>query len=226
MTYTTHSWIRDGHHLNSTHWQQWKAQQPPLDIYLQHVLLGICLGDAHVFRTSTHAAIKFEQGALQKDFVYHLFTLLQNWRWITHLGIRYTSCGTIKSYWFKTFSHSEFTPYYISLYPNGCTSRCVPVTCLQRIGLSPIVLAYWMICDGSLHRDGRTLTLHTQCWNREQQTILQDMFYSTYGWKVHCRRHKGRYWVLEIPARYSQECARYSSPWILESIAYKIPRLR
>lgn len=224
MTYTSRAWIRHGYHLNSRYWQQWKLQRPPLAPYLQHCLLGICLGDAHVFRSSRHAALKFEQGAHQYEFIQHLFILFQQWRWMPTLGIRYTSTGDIKSYWFKTFSHPEFTPYYTALYPVGHTSRQIPTMCLHRLGLSPIVLAYWIICDGSLHRDGRTLTLHTQCWTYTQQQELVSLFYTFYGWHVQCRRHKNKYWVLEIPAPYSDACARYISPWILPSFAYKVPR--
>lgn len=71
---TTHSpWIRDGYHLNSTYWQQYKRTLPPLSPYIEQCLWGMCLGDAHIARTGRHAYVKFEQGAAQVQLMSHLF---------------------------------------------------------------------------------------------------------------------------------------------------------
>ena len=43
--------------------------------YLSEVAVAMVLSDATMYKVSTHALIKFEQGYLQKDFLFHLFNL-------------------------------------------------------------------------------------------------------------------------------------------------------
>jgi hypothetical protein len=53
---------RDGHHLNSKYWQEWKKNLPALPSTLMEVAVGMVLSDACMYKVSTHALIKFEQG--------------------------------------------------------------------------------------------------------------------------------------------------------------------
>lgn len=71
------------------------------------------------------------------------------------------------------------------------------------------------MCDGSLHRDGKTVTLHTQCWDYMEQCVLAASMYHQWGWRVTIRRHKTVYWCVEIPPMYSRELRDMVSPWML-----------
>ena len=114
---------RDGHHLNSKYWQDWKSKLPPLSNDLQEVLVGMILSDACMYKKSKHPLIKFEQGYLQKEFLYHLFSIFKTYCFMLEPGIRLTlnghRKGLIKSYWFKTFSHSYFDPLFDLFYRDG-----------------------------------------------------------------------------------------------------------
>jgi hypothetical protein len=59
---------KDGHHLNSKYWQEWKQNLPALPSESVEVAVGMVLSDACMYKVSTHALIKFEQGYLQEQF--------------------------------------------------------------------------------------------------------------------------------------------------------------
>lgn len=104
---------RDGHHLNSKYWQDWKKKVPPVSTTLFQILVGIVLSDASMYRVSKHAYLKFEQGVDQKEFLFHLFDVCKEYCFITEPSARYYTStqkqGEIKSYWFKTFSFTSFS---------------------------------------------------------------------------------------------------------------------
>lgn len=98
---------KDGHHLNSKYWQNWKKNVPIMNENLFRITIGMVLSDAGMFRTSREAAIKFEQGAIQKDFLYHLFHLYESYSFIIKPGIRYSTKNTYEVK--KTFTHKSFS---------------------------------------------------------------------------------------------------------------------
>lgn len=104
---------RDGHHLNSKYWQEWKHNLPPLPEELREIAIGMILSDACMYKKSHHALIKFEQGYLQEAFLRHLFLMFKNYCFMIEPGKRLTLYGDrkglIKSFWFNTFSHYSFT---------------------------------------------------------------------------------------------------------------------
>lgn len=138
---------RDGYHLNSKYWQEWKQTLPeiiPSSILFQ-ALIGIILSDATMYYTSREALVKFEQGVSQKEFIDHLFSIFKVYCFIIEPGKRYhirgPKEGEIKSYWFKTFSHSSFTKIWDIFYTDNKKSMKKPqiiliVNALTEVGLS------------------------------------------------------------------------------------------
>lgn len=56
--------------------------------FLFQVALGMVLGDATMYRVSREAIIKFEQGAIQKDFLFHVFKLFSEYCFMLVPGTR------------------------------------------------------------------------------------------------------------------------------------------
>ena len=75
--------------------------------------------------------------------------------------------GEVKSYWFKTFSPKSFSIIWDLFYDtsNDVTKKTIGILLnhLDEVGLT-----YWVIGDGSLHREGRVLTLHTQGFSHDR----------------------------------------------------------
>lgn len=79
---------RNGHHLNSKYWQNWKNNLPNLPKELRDIAIGMILGDACMYRVSNHALIKFEQGYKQLDFMLHLFEKFKQYCFMEEPGKR------------------------------------------------------------------------------------------------------------------------------------------
>ena len=73
----------DGYHFNSTYWQTYKQTLPKLPQDSFEIAVGMILGDATMYYISHHALIKFEQGAKQKDFLFHLFQVFSPYCFMT-----------------------------------------------------------------------------------------------------------------------------------------------
>jgi hypothetical protein len=102
---------RDGYHLKSKYWQEWKKRLPALPLELKEIAIGMKLSDACMYKKSKsqHPLIKFkfEQGYLQEEFLLHLFTIFKPYCFMNEPGKRITLDGVrkglTKSFWFKTF---------------------------------------------------------------------------------------------------------------------------
>jgi hypothetical protein len=205
----------DGHHFNSAYWQNYKKTLPPLpketfDIAVGMVTFGdrMILGDATMYHVSREALIKFEQGHKQEEFLFHLFDLFSPYCFMRKPGIRLHRDGTPKSFWFKTFSFSDFTRLFSLFYEKTTVSfyyvkgkqkkRIIPG--IIRDYLTPKGLAYWIMCDGSLQNDNRTMILHTQSFTFEENLVLSSELNSLFNLHSRVLLHKKQYYVLHIPS--------------------------
>lgn len=196
--------MRDGYHLNSKYWQDWKKNLPKIQPhdFLFQLRMGMVLSDAGMSRVSREALMKFEQGENQKEFLFHLFEMCKMYRFITAPGIRYhihgQKKGTIKSYWFKTFRHESFSNIWDLFYINN---KKVIQKGLILNHLNEIGLAYWVMGDGSLHREGRTLTLNTQGFSLEENQILSRELNEKFGFHTKVIKHKDTMNVIQFRAK-------------------------
>ena len=221
---------RDGYHLNSKHWQNYKSQIKPLPENHFNILIGMLLGDATMYYVSREAYIKFEQGWKQKNFLDHQFDLFSGYSFMIEPRPGYKRDGTtLKSYWFKTFSFHEFTRLYSLFYQkiDGKVKRkkMIEKGFLTKY-LTEIGFAYWVMCDGSLDsKTKKTLTLHTQCFDENQNLILSSELNEKFGLQSHVIPHKKKYFVIEIPGRDSKLVHNLIEPYLISSMRYKLPRI-
>ena len=214
--------IIKGHHVNSKYWQDWKKQRPNLKENLFQLCIGIVLSDATIYHISKEAYIKFEQGYAQKNFVDHLFTIIKEYTFIENYGIRYSkkSNHVVHSYWFKTFSHPTFTKIYSLFYVNNKKSiqNSIILNYLEEEGL-----AYWIIGDGSLHRDKRVLTLHTQSFSFLENLIISNELNFKFLLNSRVIIHKSKY-VIQFTSKDANRIHDIIKDHIINDIKYKIPR--
>lgn len=215
--------VRDGYHLNSKYWQSFKRALPRLPQHLVEVAIGMVLGDASMYKVSTHALLKFEQGYAQLAFVLHLFDLFKVYCFMMEPGLRKTLSGPRKglpkSFWFKTFSHYSFTPIWNLFYVDGV--KCIlPGLVLNHV--TAVSLAYWIMCDGSLN--GNIMILHTQGFSKEENDILCSELNQKFGFHSSVISHKGKYWVIKLPSRDAGKLRDLISPHMIDSMRYKLPQ--
>jgi hypothetical protein len=215
---------RDGFHLNSPHWQNYKANLPMLPKNLFDVAFGMIISDATMYRVSKEAYIKFEQGYAQKALIDHLFNLFATYCFMTDPGIRMDiskgpRSGLVKSYWFKTFSFPCFSILWDLFYLDG---KKVIIKGLVFNHINNVSLAYWVMGDDSL--DGQTLQLNTQGFTKEENVIISEELNAKFDLNSRVIVHKGKYFVVQFPYTDGPKLNAIISPHMLPSFSYKVPR--
>jgi len=214
--------MRDGYHLNSKYWQYIKKNRPDLNSKLFNIAIGMLLGDAAMYRVSKNALIKFEQGYLQKSFIYHLFDLFKDYTFMLEPGKRIDlhhplRQNEVKSYWFKTFSHNTFNELWDLFYIKG--KKGIP----DNLQLSAECISYWIMCDGSLAKDRKTMILHSQSYSFEDNTKLSTLLNVHWGLQSKVIQHKAKYHVIKIPSSDNLLLNSLISKHIIEDMSYKLP---
>lgn len=217
--------IRDGHHLNSKYWQEWKNKLPALSAELIEIAIGMVISDACMYKNSTQALIKFEQGYKQEEFLLHLFYLFKGYCFMLEPGKRKflygVKKGSVKSLWFKTFSHYSFTEIWNLFYIDN--SKKIINKNLIKMHLTARGLAYWIMGDGSLQSDKKTMILHTQSYSYVENLTLSKELNEKFGFRTEVIPHKIKYWVIKFNSKDATILCKLISPYVHSSLAYKIP---
>jgi hypothetical protein len=93
---------------------------------------------------------------------------------------------------------------------------------LVRDFLTPKGLAYWIMCDGSLQKDNRTLILHTQSFSLEENTVLARELNQKFDLHSRVISHKTHYYVIEIPRHDSDTLIALVEKECIPSMLYKL----
>jgi len=222
---------RDGFHLNSKYWQEHKKKLPPLPAELFQIAVGMILSDACMYKVSNHALIKFEQGYLQEEFLFHLFSLFKEYCFMIEPGKRIQQNGDIfrkgliKSFWFKTFSHVYFDSLWDLFYKSCSTSKST-IKSINKGLISNYLtergLAYWVMGDGSLNK--KSMILHTQSYSEEENLILSKELNEKFEFKiVPPAGFKQKYRVIVFNSEDTVLLSKLIKPYIIASMSYKLP---
>jgi len=138
--------------------------------HLHEVIIGCCLGDLNVRKQTNFACLRFIQGIVNKDYIYHLselFSSYSNMKTPKHyefLDKRNTKVNTSIS--FHTYSLPCFNYYYDLFYVDRV--KRIPL----NIGevLTPIGLAYWSMDDG--YKNGNGFMFCTDSYTLSEVEIL------------------------------------------------------
>jgi hypothetical protein len=218
---------KDGFHLNSHYWQNYKKSIPLLPQDLFDICVGMILGDASVYKVSSEAYLKFEQGYKQKQFIDHLFHTFKNYCFMENpkarLQIRGDKEGELKSFWFKTFSHKSFTNFWDLFYERS-KKKTIP----ERLILDHLNgkgLAYWVMCDGSLQKYNKTIILHSQGFNHQENQLLSCELNTKFNLHTKVIAHKNKYSVIQTHVNDCSTLYKILNPYIIPSMRYKLPKL-
>ena len=88
--------------------------------------------------------------------------------------------------------------------------------------LTPIGLTYWIMDDGSLQNDKKTLIIHTQSYTEKEVNLLSFELNKKFELDSKVIIHKKKYWVIKIPSNYFEKLLKLIKPYIHPSMNYKI----
>lgn len=195
----------------------------------KEILIGTLLGDATIqVRQPGNCYIKFEQVYRQQDYLFKLFEIFQQF---VGTGPKYRIIRNDfhKDYgvscWFRTCGLYELK-YYVNLFytvdKKGKRKKIVPKN-IHKL-LTPIVLAYWFMDDGSskIRPNGTyNYTLNTQNFTQSDQKILIKALKQRFDLDVTMSKDK-KYYKLEMGSKSSIAFKALVEPHVLPSFKYKL----
>lgn len=215
---------KNGHSLNSKYWQDYKRSLPDLPSNLYEIAVGCLLGDACLYRVSKDTKIKFEQGYMHEGYLFSLFELFKLYTFhekpYTRLEIRGDRKGQVKSYSFRTFTHTTFNSLWDLFIIDGKKSIRPG---LITNHLTDLGLTHWIMDDGSLQNDKKSLILHTQSYTKAEVEQLASELNSKFKLNSRVIPHKVKYHVIFIPSSDAKLLYGLISPHIHSSMKYKLP---
>lgn len=224
----------------------------------KEVLIGTLLGDSSMSIRSDkpHYSVKFEQGEAHKDYVDHLYQIFEPYTGSPPSMRFIDSKKTRRAYWFRTYQHKHFMYYFHLFYvitPNhenvGNTSpkwkkvKIVPKNIHKY--LTPRVLAYWFMDDGTFHCPPRSkqksrkktagffpkglfaqgekpvYLFSTQGFQKHEVKRLCDALKYKFNIRANVARDK-RNWRIYILKESSTTFVDLIRPYIHQSFLYKI----
>lgn len=196
------------------------------------IAYGMLLGDAsiRIHPNCRYPAIKFDQNLRQAAFVEDLFKVFRDWTWYREPSLttyhRTTDAGpvTYRALYFCTFSHPAFLPLYHAFFSRDGVlgpKKVIPEN--VEAWLSPRVLAYHVMCDGSI--GDRKLRLHTHGFTKEDSQRYIDGLHRTFGLSPYIakdQRGKVVYWRIMFRTKDLPLLQSLLSPYMLPSMGYKL----
>ena len=107
---------------------------------------------------------------------------------------------------------------------NGTKCKKVIKKGIITNSLTPRGFAYWIMSDGSLQNDGKTLIMHTQSFSFQENTVLSNELNRKFGLSSRVILHKKKYYVIKIPKNNYSLLCNLVSEYIIPSMRYKIIR--
>jgi len=80
------------------------------------------------------------------------------------------------------------------------------------------------MCDGSLN--GNTIIIHSQGFTKEENTMLSSELNQKFDFNSDIILHKEKYWVIRIPHNDAGKLLNLIKPYIIPSMAYKMPKTK
>jgi hypothetical protein len=192
----------------------------------REILFGVLLGDACLEtqnRGRTYR-VKFEQSDFHSEYIRHLYSIFQPWV-LTAPRQRFVgdSAGNQHQSWsFQTVSHSAFRFFAHQFYADGV--KRVPE--LIHRWLTPRGLAYWFMDDGSIKSvQSKGSIFNTQGFGRSDVGRLTNLLKSGFGLAATVRRHKHQFQIY-VSGASSEQFQLLVGPYVIESMRYKLPRLK
>ena len=191
------------------------------------VIVGTLLGDASIRNSKSNYCLKFEQKYTQLDYLIHLYKIFEPFVG-TGPKMRIIRNSFHKDYgvscWFRTYAHICFKYYENQFYQidsNNKRKKIVPKNIHQM--LTPRVLAYWFMDDGSyvFGKPGYLYCFNTQGFTFRDQIILIKALKRNFNLDVDIKTDK-HYYRLVVQYQSSSGFKDCLSPYILPTFEYKL----
>jgi hypothetical protein len=204
----------------------------------REIIIGTLLGDATMPMRGGKPVygIKFEQGEAHKDYLFHLYEILEPFVGTSPSERYIDKAKTRKSFWFRTYRHKQFIFYFNLFYktqPDTALGRQSPAEAktikivpknIHKF-LTPRAVAYWFMDDGTYHIDQRSkirsYAFSTQGFQKYEVERLCSALNFNFKIKANVAKDKDK-WRIYILRESSQTLIELISPYIHKDFLYKL----
>ena len=196
----------------------------------KEVIIGTLLGDSTIRTSKANFCLKFEQKYSQIDYLIHLHEIFEPFVG-TGPKLRIIRNAFHKDYgvscWFRTYAHIKFKYYeniFYKIDADRKRRKIVPKN-IHKL-LTPRVLAYWFMDDGSYYAKKKWYyCLNTQGFTFSEQKVLRDAlkrcFNLDFNVAINLVKNKKKYYRLEIQSKSNDSFKKLIEPYVLPSFQYK-----
>jgi hypothetical protein len=181
-------------------------EQKSLDKELNSILIGLILGDAHVYRSSPKAnsRIEISLGGKYKEFAYSLeklfsFYMLNPLKLVTIKGQN----KDYISFKLKTMSLPVFNQYHEMFYKFDSDLlkyvKIIPEN-IESL-MDPIVLSYLIMSDGNFDKGRNRIRIFTNSFTEKEVRFLAEAIKIKFGIYVGVLHDRKDQWILTIGAK-------------------------
>lgn len=176
----------------------------------KQIIVGCLLGDA-TMRKKTNSLIEINHSFKQKSLVDHLYFVLR--RFVSTPPKHRNGNGNRVAYRFTTRSLPIFNDFYKRFFEGG--KKHIP----KNLKLTPIILAYWLMDDGS--KSYNSVYLNTQQFDLDDQLLLINRLRSL-GILASVNKDK-IYRRIRIHVSSMPRLRRMVEQYVLPEFRYKLP---
>ena len=160
----------------------------------REIIIGTLLGDSTIVKSGSNNGafnIKFDQSDIREDYVRHLYKMFENFVGTPPKYRYYKDGSDRRSIWFRTYRHTCLA-FYRDLFYNKTSGKKEVPESIDKL-LTPRVLAYWIMDDGSFVKGNQTLKIHTQGFSYSDQELLVKVLKSNFDFDVTIQKDKSYY---------------------------------
>lgn len=189
---------------------------------IEEVLIGILLGDGWLEKAKVNARFRFEQSHIRTDFFFQVFKFFCFYSPNTPKLRERLDKRTLKTYktWhFTTLSTPFFTYYHNLFYTKTETGykKTIPNNIIELI--TPVSLAYWLMCDG--YKKNKGVGLATNSFSISDNKKLITALNNKFGFNCWMVSDHGQPTIF-IPHSDLASLQQLVLPYMLPSLLYKI----
>lgn len=184
--------------------------------FQRQVIVGTLLGNAYAETQDLGVSyrLKFSQSNIHKDYLFHLYDVFKE------------CCGALphqelnENWAFSTYSSVSLRFYGMYFYDKK-RKKCIP----KNIGkfLTPVVLAYWYMDDGSLKsRQFKGVILNTHCFSYKEIVLLVETLRKKYQLEAKPQKQEDGFQICISEYSYDTFMSLVS-PYIHRAMLYKLP---
>ena len=181
----------------------------------KQLLTGFLLGDGHLECHGKGARISISFGQQFQDVAVWYSTLLYGMGYVSSSVPNPLTRRNKVYYQMRTYSFESLLPYRFKWYDFTTRKKIVPTT----IQLSPLVLACWIMGDGSGMKDGG-FKISSHSFTREENQFLCDLLWELYEIKANVLTD-GKSTFIRIWKRSMRKFHCIVKPYLISSCDYK-----